>query len=402
MKKNKRFFGNELIYLKRVLKSEFRSSSGAKMMNRLEKKFAKKFNSKYAIAFVNGTATMHACLEAMSIKAGDEVIVPPLTMSSTTFSVLQCNATPVFADIDKNTFTIDPSSILKKITIKTRAIITVSIYGLSPDMAKIKRIAKENNLRIIEDNAECFLGYYKNKIVGNYGDCASYSFQSSKHITSGEGGMVITSDRDLALNIRRIQSLGYAGLTSKKAKISKEEIQHPNYSRHLSMGWNYRMPELCSAVALGQLENIGLLVKKRIRAAKLFTQISKKYSNWFKIQHVPKTHRHSYWTWAAYICNKNISWNDFVNKFKSLGGDGVYGAWKLTYHEPFFIKRKFLNREKFISKKNLDTYKKKSLCPNAESIQPRLLQFKTNYWDYNKAIRQAKILAKTLKFFNEK
>ena len=140
---NKRIFGNEFKYLKQVLKSEFSTSSGAKMMNLLEKKFASTFKSKYAISFVNGTATMHAALEAMGIKNGDEVIVPPLTMSSTAFAVLQANATPIFADIDADTFLIDPNSIKKKISNKTKAIITVALYGLSPDMDKIKKISKK-------------------------------------------------------------------------------------------------------------------------------------------------------------------------------------------------------------------------------------------------------------------
>ena len=400
--KNRRIFGKELFYLKQVLNTEFRSSEGAKMMKKLETEFAKKFNSKYAIAFANGTSTMHTCLEAMSVGIGDEVIVPPLTMSSTSFAVLQSNATPVFADVDLKTFTLDPNSLKKKITKKTKAIITVSLYGLSPEMLEIKKIAKKFRIKIIEDNAECFLGYYRKKIVGSFGDCASYSFQSSKHITSGEGGIVTTSDPKLATKIRRIQSLGYAGLGKSKAKISKEEIQSPNYSRHLTMGWNYRMSELCSAVALGQLENIDTLVKKRIKAGQLFNEVSKKYSDWFIRQHVPENCIHSYWTWTAYIKKKRISWKNFVNKFRSFGGDGIYGAWKLTYHEPFFKKLNFLKREKNISLKNLKLYKKSFLCPNAEYLQPRLLQFKTNYWDTGEAVKQAKILKKTLDYFNEK
>ena len=129
-----RIYGNELKYLKEVLATGFRSSQGSVMMRRLEEAFASRFDSKYAIAFVNGTATMHAALEAYGIQPGDEVIVPPLTMSATTFAVLQANATPVFADVDPDTFLISATSIAERITPKTRAIITVALYGLSPDM----------------------------------------------------------------------------------------------------------------------------------------------------------------------------------------------------------------------------------------------------------------------------
>ena len=197
-----RLAGNESNYVLEVLSTEFRSSSGATMMRRLEEAFAKRFESTYAISFVNGTATMHAALEAMSIGPGDEVIVPPLTMSATTFAVLQANATPVFADVDFDTFQIDASSIAERITPRTRAIITVALYGLSPDMDPIMDLAKKHNLFVIEDNAECFLGKYKGRLVGTLGHCSSFSFQSSKHLTSGEGGIVLTEDKELAERIR--------------------------------------------------------------------------------------------------------------------------------------------------------------------------------------------------------
>jgi perosamine synthetase len=397
---NKRIFGNELKYLKEVIRNEFCTSSGAKMMNLLENKFAKIFQSKHAISFVNGTATMHAALEAMGIGKNDEVIVPPLTMSSTAFAVLQANATPVFADIDPETFLIDPGSVKKLINKKTKAIITVALYGLSPDIDKIKKFS--NKIKIIEDNAECFLGKYKNKLVGTLGDCASFSFQSSKHITSGEGGMIITSNETLANKIRKVQSLGYMGLSSKKSKIDKNKLLNPYYDRHYCLGWNYRMSELCSAVALGQLENINALVSRRIEVAKLFQKKSRLYHNWFVPQKIPNYCRHSYWTWAVKLETNKISWDDFTNKFKYFGGDNIYAAWKLSYQEPAFKNLRFLGREKFISKKNKISYFKKNLCPNAEYIQPRILQFKTNYWNIKDMHKQGDVLKKTLKFFGKK
>ena len=160
-----RIFGNERKYVEEVLSSSFASSSGAKMMTRLEQAFSERFEQKFAISFVNGTATMHAALEALGIGEGDEVIVPPLTMSATTFAVLQCNATPVFADVDPHTFQIDAVSIEQRITTATRAIITVSLYGMCPEMDAIKAIAEKNSLAIIEDNAECFLGKYKGRLL---------------------------------------------------------------------------------------------------------------------------------------------------------------------------------------------------------------------------------------------
>lgn len=395
----KRIGNKEYEYVKEVLDTQFRSSKGSLMMTRLEQTFANRFNSKYAIAHVNGTATLHSVLEAIGIQAGDEVIVPCLTMSSTTFAVLQANATPIFADVDPDTFEIDVKSIEEKITDKTKAIITVALYGLSPDMDPIMELAKKHNLFVLEDNAECFLGEYKGRLVGTLGHAASFSFQSSKHLTSGEGGIVITQDVELAENVRRAMSLGYADVGANKGKITKADIQDPKYSRHVSMGWNYRMPELCAAVALAQLENIDSLVNRRIEVANLFNEQIKN-TNWIVPQKVGNDFKNSYWTWVVKLENNNITWYDFKNKFIELGGDGIYAAWKLTYLEPMFQKQNLLNREKFISQKNLDSYKK-GLCPNAERIHDKLLQFKTNYWNFDDAIKQAGILKKTINYFDK-
>lgn len=391
-----RIFGNELKYVQEVLDTEFRSSSGSLMMRRLEEEFGKRYGVKYPISFINGTATMHAALEAMGIGPGDEVIVPPLTMSATSFAVLQANATPVFADVDIHTFQIDPISIRDRITSKTRAIITVALYGLSPDMDPIMDIAQEFNLKVIEDNAECFLGMYKGKLVGTIGDCSSFSFQSSKHLTSGEGGMILTNDLELAEAIRKVQSLGYAGVSATKGKISKRDIQDPNYYRHVSMGWNYRMPELCCAVALAQVENIDALIQRRIDVAVIFDKAIKEFRDWFIPQHVGKDYVNSYWTWVCKLENEDISWYTLRDKFLENGGHGIYGAWQLTYLEPMFKNMSLLGREKFISAENIKRYQIGS-CPIAEYLQPRLMQFKTNYWDLSLAHQQADILNKTLR-----
>jgi perosamine synthetase len=395
----RRIGANELTYVQEVLRTEFRSSSGSIFMRRLEEAFAKRFNSTYAISFVNGTATMHAALEAMGVGPGDEVIVPPLTMSATTFAVLQANATPVFADVDAETFQIDPASIAACITPRTRAIITVALYGLSPDMDPIMALAEQHGLKVIEDNAECFLGEYKGKLVGTLGHCSSFSFQSSKHLTSGEGGIVLTEDRELAENIRKVQSLGYAGVSATKAKITKKDIQDPDYSRHVTMGWNYRMPELCCAVALAQTENIDALVQRRIDVANIFSEATREFHDWFVPQKTGPEYVNSYWTWVCRNEHPSVSWHTLRDAFLENGGHGVYAAWKLTYLEPMFEKLTLLGRERFISAENIALYKP-GLCPVAERLQKRLMQFKTNYWNIDQAVEQAETLRATLKMFN--
>lgn len=387
-----RITDRERAYVLEVLDSEFRSSTGGRMTKRLEELFAETFQSRYAISFINGTATMHAALVAAGIGPGDEVIVPPLTMASTALAVLHANAIPVFADVDPQLWTIDPQSIAARITPRTKAIITVSIYGLSPDMDPIMDLASQHNLFVLEDDAECFLGYYKGRIVGSIGHASSFSFQSSKHMTSGEGGMITTDDEGLADRIRRFNSLGYAVVGAGKSRITKDTIQDPTYERHASVGFNYRLPELCAAVALAQTERLHDLVAMRIQAAQLLGQAVAGCS-WLTPQAVPADYVHSYWTYVAHLSpDVDFSWHDFRDRYKALGGDGIYAAWQLNYLEPAFRQVRF-------SPEQTQEFER-GLCPVAESLQPRLLQFKTNYWDGNVAAQKAEALAKTIAHFN--
>jgi len=397
---NNRISPKEYEYVKQVLDSSFRSSQGAGMTKKLEALFREKFGVKHAIAHSNGTVTMHAGLLAAGIKPGDEVIVPPLTMASTSFAVLNCYAVPVFADVDADTFVIDAESIRKKITPKTKAIIPVSLYGLSPDMDKIMAIAKEHNLVVLEDNAQCFLGYYHGKVVGSHGDMASYSFQSSKHMASGEGGMLTTNDDELADKIRKYNSLGYAGVSATQVKITKEDIQNPDYTRHVQHGFNFRISELCAAVALGQLERLEELVAVRVNAAKGYDAIASQYKS-VKAQRTPEGYVNSYWTYAFTLADPAIDWHDFKKVYKSHGGDNFYAAWKLTYQEPAFKNRTFLDpKNAFENAIYKDYTYPMGLCPVAEKLQPRMVQLKTNYFGDGEAVkRQWQALEKTLKHF---
>ena len=387
-----RITDRERKYVQQVLDAQFRSSAGSIMSKPLEELFAERFNSRFAIAFSNGTCTMHAALAAAGIGPGDEVIVPPLTMASTSLAVLHAGAIPIFADIDPHTWTIDPKSVEHVITPHSKAIIPVSISGLSPDMDAIMQIAGEHDLFVLEDDAQCFLGYYKGRIMGSIGHASSFSFQSSKHLTSGEGGMVTTDNEELAEGIRRFASLGYAtvGAGAGQAKITKETIQDPAYERHIALGFNYRMPELCAAVVLGQLERIDGLVEMRIESANLFAEAAAG-SDWLTPQAVPEGYVHAYWTYVLKLDRDDITWYEFRDKYRELGGDGIYAAWKLTYGEPIFRGARFgpEQSQEFAP----------GLCPVAESVQPRLLQFKTNYFDLDVAAEQTKILSETISHF---
>ena len=377
-------------YVLEALDNEFETSKNSNFNNRLESAFCERLHSKYAIGHCNGTATLHVALMACDVGPGDEVIVPALTMSSTSIPVVLCGAIPVFADSDIDTFEISADSIEKCITEKTKAIITVSLYGLAPDYDRIIDLCKKYNIALIEDNAECFLGEYKGKLVGGFGDFASFSFQASKHLTEGEGGMLTTNNEELADRARRLNCLGYAGVSAKQGKITRNAIQDPNYNRHISFGYNYRMSELQAACALGQLERAEELVQKRIEVAAIFDEVVKGQTV-VKPQMVSEGYKNSYWTYCLVLNtdNPDVDWYRFRDMFQKNGGDGYYAAWKLSYNEPAY--QNILQPMQGVWQK----YDEKC-CPNAEYLQRRMIQLKTNYWDIEEAKKQAEILEKTI------
>jgi perosamine synthetase len=388
-----RFSELEKKYVCEVIDNEFNTSLNSVYGNRLEAAFSGVLGSKYSIGHVNGTATMHTALAALGVKPGDEVIVPPLTMSSTALAVLQNGSVPVFADVDPRTFNITAEAIKANVTDKTRAVISVSLYGLSPDYDPILEVCKAHNLGLIEDNAECFLSYYKGKMVGTFGHFSSFSFQASKHLTCGEGGMLCTDDENLADKARKFSSLGYAGVSANQGKITRNDIQDPAYSRHVTLGFNYRLSEGNAAIALGQLERADELVGARVETSLLFDKAIEGSSLVTK-QYCPDDCVNSYWSYSMVLNTDNpgVDWYRFRDLFQKNKGDGFYAAWKLSYNEPYFLNE--VQHYPGIWQKY-----EAGLCPNSEFLQPRMIQLKTNYWNIEEAERQAEILHKTLQEF---
>lgn len=377
--------------MKEVLNSQFRNSKRTSMVRDCEVEFADLIGCRYAIGFVNGTSTLHIALEVLGVGPGDEVIVPPLTMAATTMAVLHTGATPIFADVDQSTFQISALSISQLVNQNTKAIITVALYGGSPDYDAIKHVAP--NIPIIEDNAEALGTTYKGENIGNFGMMSSYSFQTSKHLTAGEGGMLCTNSPELADKIRILQSLGYGSVSATAQKIEKSALQDPNFNRHISLGWNYRMSELTAAVVRGQISNSSKLIKKRIQVGEDIFELASNFSN-VRAQEIYPNSTHSFWAAPLLITNPKIDWKVFANKFNSEGGKGVYAAWKLTFDESFWRDKKLLGRE------NALTSPSTSICPQASSLQPRILAFRTNEWDIKSKKSQIKALEKTLEFFS--
>lgn len=403
IKNPNKYLGNELNYITKVLEGESWSATGGSWTNSLERAFAKKFGAKYGVAFNSGTSTLHAALEAAGVQPGDEVISPAITVIMDTTATFHANAVPVYADVDPKTFTMDPADVARKITPKTKAIITVAIYGLSPDMDPIMDIARKHNIPVIEDNAQAVLSYYKGRLLGTIGDMASFSFENTKHISCGEGGMIITDNEKYAESVRKIGGHGFKNLRAEEGRIrlNQDVFQNPHYKRHDVLGWNYRLSEFNSAIALAQLERVDELVELRKRSAQNFIDVMKT-CDYLVPQHLPSGYVNSYYTLGVvYEGRKSIgvSWEDFRKAYIDAGGDGIYGAWSVPYLEPMVAERQFARRCPWV-------YDRVSyapgLCPVAETIQPKIMQFRTNYRDAALAEKKAAILGQVIKKFRQR
>ncbi|TFG29521.1 MAG: DegT/DnrJ/EryC1/StrS family aminotransferase [Promethearchaeota archaeon] len=238
----------------KVLDSRLLSSLAGKVVETFEREFAEYIGVKHAIAVNSGTAALHIAIASLDIGPGDEVIVPPFTFIATASSILHNNAIPIFADIDNQTYTLDPESVKKTITPKTKAIIPVHLAGVTADMDSLLEIAEKNNLFIIEDACQSHGAKYKGKKVGSMGDLGAFSFYPSKNMTTGEGGMVTTNSNKLARQCRLLKHHG-----------------EPYWYTYNRLGWNYRMTEIQGAIGRVQLKKLDEYIKIRNANAQYLT-----------------------------------------------------------------------------------------------------------------------------------
>jgi perosamine synthetase len=391
-------------YVKQVLDFGFHNAHSVGMTARLEHQWAERFGQTYGIAHCNGTATMQSALLAAGVGAGDDVIVPAFTVFSTPAAALHCNAIPIVVDVDPDTWTMSVDAVREHITPRTRAIIPVSICGLPPDLDPLMQLARQRGLVVIEDNAQCVLGQYRGRVAGSIGQFASFSFQASKTVTCGDGGILICSDEALALAARKAATIGFKDLTLKPGNnvVSEQLRCQPDYQRHDRLGWNQRLPEIACAVALAELERIEELAQMRTYSARVLDCAVRECS-WLVPQKIPAGYVSAYWTCAVRIARDDIVWSDLQAAFLALGGDGFYGAYQPAHLEPVFANLNAAVDEKpdryphFAGR--LPRYQR-GMCPVWEKIQPRILMLKTNYFDTAQADRQAEILVQTLKRFD--
>lgn len=397
---NWRFSQVDLDRVREVLASNFSASNPTCMCQTLEELWTKKIGAKHAITFTSGTATMHAGLDALGVKSGDEVIVPALGPIMTANAVVYQNAVPIFADVDENTFNIDPDDVRKKITERTKAIIPVSIYGLSPNFGEILEIAKEYDLRVIEDDAEAVGAKYDGKMLGTIGDVASFSFESSKTIAVGDLGLITTNDEELADKCRRFGSHGYS-IGLRKVKDAKNVYQDSDYKRHITFGWAYRPAEVVCAIGISQVERLEHFVDLRIQIAKLYQETVEDCDEIGLLEPQWLLHgcKHVYWTYAVKFNGSKKEWRKFRKMYMKNGGDGVYACWSVPYQEPVYAGGAFMRVKEWNCNNSLSFIKwlKRVRCSVAEKIQPKIMQFPTNYGSIEEAKPKMEALAKTIR-----
>lgn len=233
-----------------------------------EEKFASMLDAKHAVALSNCTVSLHLALKLADVEAGDEVICPSLTFVATVNSIRYVDAVPVFADVSSyENPTIDPEDISRKITPKTKAIMVMHYGGFACDMDKIMQIARENNLKVIEDACHGPLSEYKGKKLGTIGDVGCFSFFSNKNISTGEGGMLITNNDEYASRTKLLRSHGMTTMSYERAK------GHSTAYDVVELGYNYRMDDIHSSIGLVQLDKIETDLIKRTEVRKLYVKL---------------------------------------------------------------------------------------------------------------------------------
>ena len=283
-------------------------------LEKFESDFCKYSKAKYAIAVSNCTAALHLSLKALGIKENDEVIIPDLTFVADANAVLACNAKPVVADINKENFFFSISNVKKNITKKTKAIIPVHIYGQVCNIEEILDLAKDNNLKVVEDCAHAVGTFHKSKHVGTIGNTGCFSFYPTKNITTAEGGMVTTNSKEIAEKIRQLRSHGMT-----KSLKSRYSSEYPWVFDIVEPGYNYRLDEIRAALGVTQLKRIKKINELRKKAS-LYYHKNLKNIPGLILPDMVRDRSHSYHLYTIRVTKPfKLSRNQLYKKLKNNG-----------------------------------------------------------------------------------
>lgn len=329
---------DELNNVIEAVKSSWISSQG-KFIGEFEEGFANYHQVKHAIATSNGTTALHLALKSLGIGKGDEVIVPTLTFAATANAVLYCNAEPVFVDSHPEYWCMDPDNLEDKVTSRTKAIIPVHLYGHPCDMDPIMDVAEDHHLYVVEDAAEAHGALYKGKKVGTFGDISCYSFYGNKIITTGEGGMCITSDETLESKMRILRDHGM------------------NTNRrywHDVIGFNYRMTNLQAAIGVAQLQKLDQFIAKKRENASYYHRMLKDLRDDGLISLHPEMPwaKCVYWIYCILIEDEfNLKRDGIINELMKKGIDTRPFFYPITIMKPY--KKVSLPHAEELSRKGL-------------------------------------------------
>ena len=295
-----KIFNQEKINVKKCLDTGWISSEG-KYVKKFEESFSKYNKRIFGVAVSSGTAALEIGMKSLNLKKGDEVIIPTFSIISTALCVLKLGLKPVLVDSNIYTWNMDTDQVIKKITKKTKAIIITHIYGFPVDMKKILAIAKRKNIKIIEDSAEMIGQTYFKKRCGTFGDLSTFSFYANKHITTGEGGMILTNNKKIYNKCKSLRNLCF-GIGTKKFN-------------HDDIGWNYRMTNVQAAIGCGQLKNISWIIRRKRQIGKRYIFILKNCNKIYIQPYKLSYAKNIFWVFGILLKkNANISRDQVIKK----------------------------------------------------------------------------------------
>ena len=281
-----KIFSQEKKLVNKALSTGWISSEGP-AVKQFEKKFSKFNKRKFGVTVSSGTAALEIIIKSLNLKKGDEVIIPAFTIISSVMCIIKNGLKPVLVDSDLENWNMSIDQTINKINKKTKAIIITHIYGFPVDMQKIINIAKKKKIIIIEDAAEMIGQKYKNKICGSFGTASTFSFYANKHITTGEGGMIVTNDKTIYERCKSLRNLCFGN--------------KGNRFNHSDIGWNYRFTNIQAAIGLGQLQNINWIVKRKKEIGRRYIERLKNNKNIIIKKRKNKYSENIFWVFGILI-----------------------------------------------------------------------------------------------------
>lgn len=323
--------GNELAYLRQCIETGWISSEGA-FVAEFEEKFAARVGRKYGIAVTNGSAALDAAVAALKIGPGDEVILPTFTIISCAAAIVRSGAIPVVVDADPVTWNMDLNQVEARITPRTRAIMAVHIYGLPVDMQGLLTIAERHGLQVIEDAAELIGQTCRGQPCGSFGDLSTFSFYPNKHITTGEGGMIVTDNEHTAGRCRSLRNLCF---------------QADRRFVHEELGWNLRMTNLQAAVGLAQLERLNAFVGRKREIGQRYDEALRDLPGLQLPLEVNDCAANIYWTYGMVLADELPFDADQMMRRLAKVGIGARPFFWPMHEQPVLRRQGLFQRERY-------------------------------------------------------